>query len=324
VTSPEKGAFDPDESGSTGPTSRLSFQPSTRSTAPRRRPDTEHERGQIHLGGFVSDPVFLVSGASSGLGQALVNRLAALGRRVVAADSDNHRLEEAARLAAWPATRVKLLPLDVREPSQWAAAFCTAARAFGGVDVLLHATGYLRACEACAAGADDVHRHLDVTAKGTAFALQAAAAHMLPRGQGHVVVFSTLDAFSPRPGLGLHGAAAAAARSVAMAADHELRPRGVAVTVVCTATVEGPADVLGLGAQACAAAGGAEVSSETVVDVVLSRALTARPRELVVPQSSGLVARLAGISTALATFLWNRRERRAHEPSPARVRPHET
>lgn len=269
----------------------------------------------------MNDPVFLVSGASSGLGQALVNRLVSLGRRVVAADLDHHRLEEAARLAAWPAHQIRLVSLDVREPSQWTAAFGAGARAFGGVDVLLHAAEFLAPCEACAASAENVHRHLDVTAKGTAFALQAAAAHMLPRGQGHVVAFSSLDAFAPRPGLGLHGAAAAAARSVALAADLELRPRGVAVTVVCTPTVEAPDDVLGLGARACAAAGGAEVAAETVVDVVLSRALPARPRELVVPASSGLVARLAGLSTALATFLWNRR---AVDPRPVRVRTHET
>lgn len=272
----------------------------------------------------MNEPVFLVSGAGSGLGQALVNRLAALGRRVVAADLDNHRLEEAARIAAWPATQVRLVPLDVREPAQWAAAFAAGARAFGGVDVLLHAAGYLKSSEACAACAEDVHRHLDVTAKGTAFAVQAAAAHMVPRRHGHVLVFSTLDAFAPRPGLGLHGAAAAAARSVALAADHELRPRGVAVTVVSTGTVEAPDDVLGLGAQACAAAGGAEVSAEAVVDVVLDRALTARPRELVVPPASGLLARLAGLSSTLASYLWNRRERRAHGPAARRVRTHET
>lgn len=272
----------------------------------------------------MNDPIFLVSGASSGLGQALVNRLVSLGRRVVAADLDHHRLEEAARLAAWPTTRVRLVALDVREPSQWSAAFAAGARAFGGIDVLLHAAEYLRPCEACDARAEDVHRHLDVTAKGTAFALQAAAAHMLPRGQGHVVVFSSLDAFAPRPGLGLHGAAAAAARSVALAADLELRPRGVPVTVVCTATVEAPDDVLGLGAQACAAAGGAELPAEAVVDVVLSRALPGKPRELVLPSSSGLLARLAGLSTALATFLWNRRERRSDVARAARVRAHQT
>lgn len=272
----------------------------------------------------MNDPVFLVSGAASGLGQALVNRLIAERKRVVAADLDNHRLEEAARLAAWPTTQLRLVPLDVREPSQWAAAFAAGTRAFGGVDVLLHAAGHLRSCEACACAVEDVHRHLDVVAKGTAFALQAAAAHMVPRHQGHVVVFSSLDAFAPRPGLGLHGAAAAAARSVARTADLELRPRGVAVTVVCTATVEAPDDVLGLGAQACAAAGGAEVSAEAVVDAVLSRALRHRPRELVVPPASGLVARLAGLSAGLATFLWNRRERRDQQRAEPRVRPHET
>lgn len=270
----------------------------------------------------MNDPVFLVSGAACGLGQSLVNRLAGLGHRVVAADADNHRLEEAARLAAWPMNTVRLVPLDVREPAQWVAAFAVAARAFGGADVLLHAASHLKAGEAHAATAEDVHRHLDVNAKGTAFALQAAAVHMVPRGQGHVVVFSSLDAFAPRPGLGLHGASAAAARSVALAADLELRPRGVAVSVVCTATVDAPDDVLGLGAQATAQAGGPEIAADVVVDAVLTRVLPGRPRELVVPSSQGLAARLASLSPALCAYLWNRRERRGHGRGPGRVRTH--
>lgn len=270
----------------------------------------------------MNDPVFLVTGASCGIGQSLVNRLSALGHRVVAADADNHRLEEAARLAAWPMTHVRLVPLDVREPAQWSTAFVLGTRAFGGIDVLLHAASHLKSGEAHAATADEVHRHLDVNAKGTAFALQAAAVHMIPRGSGHAVVFSSLDAFAPRPGLGLHGAAAAAARAVALSANLELRPRGVAVTVVCTATVDAPADVLGLGALATDQAGGAEVSADSVVDAVLGRVLPGRPRELVVPPSQGLAARLAGLSPALSAYLWNRRERRGNGRGAGRVRTH--
>jgi 3-oxoacyl-[acyl-carrier protein] reductase len=269
----------------------------------------------------VNDPVFLVSGASSGIGQSLVNRLVAMDRRVVAADADNHRLEEAARLAAWPMAAVRLVPLDVREPAQWSAAFAAGTRAFGGIDVLLHTASHLKAGEAHAAAADDVHRHLDVNAKGTAFALQAAAAHMLPRGGGHAVVLSSLDAFAPRPGLGLHGAAAAAARAVALAADLELRPRGLAVTVVCTATVDAPADALGLGARAADQAGGPEVSADVVVEAVLGRALPGKPRELVVPPSQGLAARLAWLSPALGAYLWNRRERHGRGPGHVRTHP---
>jgi 3-oxoacyl-[acyl-carrier protein] reductase len=268
----------------------------------------------------VNERVFLVSGAACGLGQSLVKRLAGLGYRVVAADADNHRLEEAARLAAWPAGNVRLVALDVREPAQWAVAIAVGVRAFGGIDVLLHAASHLKAGEAHAATAEDVHRHLDVNAKGTAFALQAAAAHMVPRGSGQVVVFTSLDAFAPRPGLGLHGAAAAAARAMALAADLELRPRGVAVTVVCTGTVDAPADVLGLGQRATEQAGGAEVSADAVVDAVLGRVLPGRPRELVVPASRGLAAKLACLSPALCAYLWNRRER--HGRAAGRVRTH--
>lgn len=270
----------------------------------------------------MSDPVFLVTGAACGLGQSLVSRLVGAGHRVVAADADNHRLEEAARLAAWPMASVRLVPLDVRDPAQWSAAFAVGARAFGGIDVLLHAASHLRAGDVHAAAAEEVHRHLDVNAKGTAFALQAAAAHLCPRG-GHAVVFSTLDAFAPRPGLALHAAAAAAARSLALAADLELRPRGLAVTVVCTATVEAPADVLGLGERAATQAGGAEISADAVVDAVISRALPRRPRELLVPASQGLLARLAGLSAILGGLRWSRRERRGRAREAAAVRAHQ-
>jgi 3-oxoacyl-[acyl-carrier protein] reductase len=252
-----------------------------------------------------------------------VNRLVALGRRTVATDVDNHRLEEAARLAAWPMAQVRLAPLDVREPGQWAHVFALGARAFGGVDVLLHTADHLKAGFAHAATAEEVHRHFDMNAKGTAFGLQAAAAHMLPRGHGHAVVFTTLDAFAPRPGLGIHGAAAAAVRAVARASDLELRPRGVAVTVLCTATVEAPDDVLGLGAEATAQAGGAVLSAEAVVNAALGRVLSSRPRELVLPHGRGLAARLAFLSTALCGYLWYRRERRGAARTSARVRTHE-
>jgi len=254
----------------------------------------------------VSDPVFLVTGAASGLGEALVSRLAAVGHRVIAADACTHRLEETARRAAWPMAHVRLAPLDVREPNQWSSAFALGERAFGGVDVLLHAAAHRKAGEAYAAAAAEVHRHLDVNAKGTAFALQAAADHMLARGGGHAIVFSSLNAFAPRPGLGLYSAAAAAARSLSLATDLELRPRGLPVTVVCTA-----AEGLPTGAPD----GEAELwvdpsSSEEVVDAELERVLPARPRELVVPLSRGLAARLAGLSASIGAFLWNRSERR--------------
>ena len=257
----------------------------------------------------MTDPVFLVTGASSGLGEALVSRLASLGHRVVAADGCTHRLEETARRAAWPMGQVRLVPLDVRDPAQWNSAFELGERAFGGVDVLLHAATHQKAGETCAAAVAEVHRHLDVNAKGTAFALQAAAAHMLARGGGHAVVFPSLDAFAPRPGQGLYAAAAAAARSLSLSSDLELRPRGLSVTVVCTAALGLPADATAAGTAAPEA--GEDLSTkEPVVDAVLERVLPDWPRELVLPLSQGLAARLACLSASICAFFWNRSERR--------------
>jgi NAD(P)-dependent dehydrogenase (short-subunit alcohol dehydrogenase family) len=217
----------------------------------------------------VHDPVFLVTGASGGLGLELVSRLSAQGRRVVATDLDNHRLEEAARRAAWPMSQVRLCALDVRQASHWAAGFALGARAFGGVDVLLDAEG-----------------------QGTG-ALEAAATLMLPRGPGHAVLLAL------RP-------AAAAARAAALAADRELRPCGLAVTVVyCDLADRAAAEELG----------------GWLAEAVLSGALPRRPRELVVSSPRCLLGAVATLSPALATLLFRLRERWTR-PAAAAARTH--
>lgn len=260
----------------------------------------------------MNDPVFLVTGAASGVGLHLVGRLAALGHRVVATDLDNHRLEEACRLAAWPAERVRRAPLDVRQPRDWEEAFALAGRAFGGVDVLLHAAGYLRCGPLHAAGAEEVHRHLDVNTKGTAFALQAAAAHMLPRGHGHVVVFSSVSALAPVPGLGLYSASKFASRALCLAADHDLRPRGVAVTVICPDGVDTPMAerIRDDDGAALIFAAARLVPVEAVGDLGLGRVLRRRPREVSIPPGRAWLARLTnlfpGLNARVVTLLERR------------------
>jgi NAD(P)-dependent dehydrogenase (short-subunit alcohol dehydrogenase family) len=231
----------------------------------------------------VKEPVFLVTGAADGLGLQLVARLAAGGQRVLATDLDNHRLEEAARLAAWPSDLVRLAPLDVRQPRDWANAFALARRTLGELDVLIHAAAPLRAAEPPAAEPD----------AGTAQALLAAAEHLLPRS-GQVVVIASGEA--------VHRSV----RACCLAADAALRPQGLAVTVVCTGAVETMENGLALrAAPACPALGlrAARVSAECVVDAVLGRVLASHPRQVFLPAYSGFLPRLADLFPALAARL---------------------
>jgi NAD(P)-dependent dehydrogenase (short-subunit alcohol dehydrogenase family) len=230
----------------------------------------------------VRDLVFLVTGAADGVGLQLVARLAADGRRVLATDLDNHRLEEAARVAAWPTDLVRLAPLDVREPRGWAAAFALARRAFGGVDVLVHAAVPLRATEAAGAELD-----------GAAQALEASATHMLPAG-GHVVVIA--------PGQALH----APIRATCAATDATLRPQGLAITAVCTGAIACLENGLALRAAAACPAHGARVSAERVVDTVLGRVLEARPRQAFLPAFAGWATWLGELFPAVTARLRGR------------------
>jgi len=241
----------------------------------------------------LDDPVFLVTSASSGLGLELVSHLSSLGRRVVAADLDNHRLEEAARRAAWPMSQVRLAALDVRQPAQWAAGFALGARAFGGIDVLLHAAGRP------SPGADGRPAE---AAEGAALGLRAAAAHMAPRGGGQVVLVESLEALSPGPGQATCGPDAV--RALALSAGPELSAKGVALTVVYAAPAEA----------------GVEGQDAWLADSLLSRALGRRVRELALAPACGVLVRLLEPWPSLAALLWRRRQRRGARPAaPART-----
>jgi len=238
----------------------------------------------------LDDPVFLVTSASSGLGLELVSRLSSLGRRVVAADLDNHRLEEAARRAAWPMSQVRLFALDVRQPAQWAAGFALGARAFGGIDVLLHAAGR---------PPPDADGRSGEAAAGEALGIRAAAAHMAPRGGGRVVLLHSLEALAPCPGQACPGQGAV--RAGALSAEPELSSQGVALTVVYAAPAKA----------------GAEVQDGWLADSLLSRALGRPVRELALAPGCGVLARLLEPWPALAALLWRRRQRRGARPAAA-------
>ncbi len=244
---------------------------------------------------------FLVTGAASGIGRALVGELATRGARVLAADLREAALAATATADGWPADRVARRAFDVRDPVGWLEAVEAACRAGDGLDVLLNVAGYLKPGGLAELTPAEIDRHLDVNVKGVMHGTVVAASAMRRAGRGHIVNVASMAALAPIPGLALYSASKFAVRAFSLAVAAECAADGVAVSVLCPDAVETP--MLAVQEDHPAAAltfSGRTLTVAEVVAAVLDRILVDRPLELDLPASRGWMARLANLAPGVA------------------------
>ncbi len=240
--------------------------------------------------------IAIVTGAASGIGKGLAAALAARGADLVLADLNLEALEGHAATLGWPPGRTVLRRVAVRDPAAWRAVVDAAVRRFGGLDVLFNIAGYLKAGVAHESSPEEIDRHIDVNCKGVIHGTRAAAAVMVPRRAGHIVNMGSLAALAAVPGLALYTASKFAVRGFSLAAAAELRPHGVAVTLVCPDAVRTPMLDKQLDDRHAALtfSGPRPLDVDEVVRTILGPVLERRPLEIAFPRSRGWLARLSG------------------------------
>ena len=171
----------------------------------------------------IADKTILITGASRGIGQALVEEALKRGaRRVYAA---------ARRPAAHPDERVTPLRMDVTDAAQVRAA----AEQVGSLDILVNNAG-LAQFEGLGDRAT-LERHLAVNLFGT-YAVTEAFLPALTRSGGTIVNNLSLNSLAPLPALAAYSVSKAAAFSLTQSLRTSLAERGVRVHAVLT----GPTD----------------------------------------------------------------------------------
>ena len=168
----------------------------------------------------------LVTGASSGIGEAIARAFAARGCTLGLVARRRGPLEELA--AALPGSAHVVLPADVADAGSIAAA----ADEFGAVEVLVANAGLTHYMPFVELPADRAAEMNSVNWVGTLNAVWAALPGMLERGRGHVVIVSSGGGLRGFPGAAVYNGTKAAQRGFAEALRHELHGTGVSVTTV--------------------------------------------------------------------------------------------
>jgi short-subunit dehydrogenase len=176
----------------------------------------------------------LITGASSGIGEALAKRFAREGHGLVLTARDQSRLEAlAASLRAEWSVDVHIEPCDLAQRDGPALLAAALRRRRLAVDVLVNNAGVLQQGEFASMPPERHQELIDLNVCAVAGML----AHFLPpmreRGHGRVLNVASIAAFQPVPLLATYAATKAFVLSLTESLAEELEDSGITVTALC-------------------------------------------------------------------------------------------
>lgn len=169
--------------------------------------------------------VALVAGASSGLGRAVAQALAADGHTVYAGARSFAKGVE-------PPQGCKALTLDVTSDESTTAAIQTILGEQGRLDVLVCCAATFTMAPLEELSTETLANMMNVNLLGMARCVQAVLPHMRAQGKGHIVLFSSLNGLFSIPFQGAYSATKHAIEAYAEALSQETYSFGIQVTAV--------------------------------------------------------------------------------------------
>ncbi len=173
--------------------------------------------------------VWLVTGASSGFGRALVEDLIGRGERVVATARDVVTLNSLVTMAPG---QVLAATLDLTCASDITGVVAAVQRRFGRLDVLINNAGYGFVGGVEEAAEDEVRAQFEVNFFGLAALTRAVLPLMRAQGSGRIVNISSISGLRADPGGGYYSATKWAVEGFSEALAGEVAPFGIGVLIV--------------------------------------------------------------------------------------------
>lgn len=172
---------------------------------------------------MTTTPTWLITGASRGLGLALVERVLAAGHRVVATTRGTVIPVEDSRLT--------VMQLDPADRGAGRVVVDEVVRRHGRLDVLVNNAGYGLVGAIEEVSESQARAIVDTDLFGPMWMSQAVLPHMRAQGSGHIVQISSVGGVGAMPFFGLYNAAKWGLEGFSEALAGEVEPMGIRVTI---------------------------------------------------------------------------------------------
>ncbi len=183
----------------------------------------------------VKDKVVVITGASSGLGEAAARRLARDGAKLVLGARRLERLQALAQeLSLGPDAAVQT---DVTQHDEVRRLVDRAVQSHGRIDVIINNAGLMPLSPLERGKIEDWDRMIDVNIKGVLYGVAAALPHMKAQRSGHIINVSSVAGHKVRPGGAVYAATKHAVRALSEGLRQEVKPYNIRTTIISPGAV---------------------------------------------------------------------------------------
>ncbi|MFZ1964393.1 MAG: SDR family oxidoreductase [Roseiarcus sp.] len=183
----------------------------------------------------VKDKVVVITGASSGLGEATARHLARNGAKLVLGARRLDRLRALAKELSLGAGAA--VETDVTKLEQVKALVDHAVRTHGRIDVILNNAGVMPVSPLERGKTQDWDRMIDVNIKGVLYGVAAALPHMKAQRSGHIINVSSVAGHKVRAGNAVYAATKTAVRVISEGLRQEVKPYAIRTTIISPGAV---------------------------------------------------------------------------------------
>lgn len=185
---------------------------------------------------FFTGKLALITGGSSGIGYALANQLVEAGGSVILLARSQEKLDEAKRALtsqiSQPEQLIHAIPADVTDVESLSAAIEDMAKTIGIPDFIFNCAGVALPGYVEQLKLEVFKWTMDIDYHGTVNVIKLLLPHLLQRGSGHIINFSSMAGVIGTFGYSAYSGAKFAVRGFSDVIRSELKPKNIRVSIV--------------------------------------------------------------------------------------------